>query len=396
MLVSLLLAGTGTLALRGQPARSRVPSAKAQAAHGNCRGCHGSHWRLSPQKASLAQGTPSTPFSTIDANCMRCHQGLPNPAVDQGASKLPQWSGTGSSHIDGPFLERAKNFSKLVTTASNRKVLVKAQCSGCHDSHAKDRPAYLAGQAFDAFGKPTKVRATSVAQVCFTCHAGPEAVRTLKQQGDLGILFRPEAASSHRPGAQAAMRQDLPSLRPGLFKGSLDCTSCHDNPKATSARGPHGSPYPHLLKAAFGRESEVASVGSHGNDLCFTCHDRISIMGNQSFPWHAQHIGGFTPETQVVSKASRTAAGPRFLSPQAPGRMSPWAGLAASAGLGKPAACATCHNSHGSARWPALLDFDPAVVSRASLGVLDYQRMGLGHGSCTLSCHGHDHLQTRY
>lgn len=376
---------------------ARVPGAKAQAAHRDCRGCHGSHWRMAPQKFTLAQGTPSSPFSAMDANCMRCHQGPPAPTVDQGASKLPLWTGTGSSHIDGPFLERAKTFSKVITKNAGRKTVLRAQCNGCHDSHGKDRPAYLAAQAFDAFGKPEKVRATTVAQICFTCHAGPEAVRTLKQRGDLGALFRADAVSSHRPGTQATARQDLPSLRPGLFKGILDCSSCHDNPNPAGPRGPHASPYPNLLKASFGREGDMASVGSHGDDLCYTCHDRTSILGNQSFPWHAQHIGGFTPATQLTGKTLRSLPGQRFPEPgSTPARFLPWKGLSAGAGLGKPAACATCHNSHGSSRWPALLDFDPAVVTRATVGVLDYQRMGLGHGSCTLSCHGHDHLQTRY
>lgn len=369
-----------------------TPSAKARDAHGYCRTCHNTHRRMSSQKAVTTQADPMGQFSEMDAKCLRCHQGPSSPVVDRGASKLPIGSVGGSSHVDGPFLEHAKGFSRLVQVAPNKKALLKPQCTACHDPHANDRHAYLRAWAFDSFGKPMNVRPTTVAQICFACHAGPEAVRTLGQLKDLGALFRPEATSSHRPGALAQARLDLPSLRSGLFKGALDCTSCHDNPDATGPRGPHGSTYPHLLKAPFGREGNPASPGTQRDDLCFTCHDRASILGNGSFPWHAQHISGFTAATPRMLGPSRTG-----LPLPRPGQlMSGRLGLASSGGAGTPAACATCHDSHGSVRWPALIGFDPAVVSRASVGLLEYQRLGIGHGSCTLTCHGYDHIQTGY
>lgn len=381
--------------LKAQTLVSGLPSAKAQGAHGDCRLCHASHWFRNASKAVPGQAMKSTRFSEMDANCLACHQGPANPPVDLGASKLPQWIGQGSSHIDGPFLNAARSYSRAVAVAPNQKTLLKPQCTACHDPHAKDRPAYLRSQGFDAYGRPLKERATTVAQLCFACHAGPDSIRSLGTQRDLGALFRPEAVSAHRPGVGAQKRQDLPSLRSGLFRGLLDCTSCHDNSNSTGPRGPHGSSYPHLLKALYGRESEVAAVGSHGDDLCYTCHDRASILGNQSFPWHAQHIGGFT------AAALRTVPTILRPAPQAiptPRGWSPWADFAAgsAAGVGKPTACATCHDSHGSLRYPALISFDETVVSRASVGGVDFQRTGWGHGSCTLSCHGHDHVQTQY
>lgn len=386
--------GVSSASIKAQGSEASVPSAKAQAAHGDCRSCHGSHWRVLSQKTVPGRVQLVGPFSEMDAKCLQCHQGPSSPAVDHGASKLPMGVGRGSSHVDGLFLERAKGYSRLVISGPNKKVLLKSQCTGCHDPHAKDRHAYLRARAFDSLGKPMNVRPTTVAQICFACHAGPDAVRTLGQQSDLGTLFRPEAASAHRPGARAQARQDLPSLRSGLFKGTLDCTSCHDNSNATGPRGPHGSIYPHLLKAAFGREGDPASPGAQRGDLCFTCHDRTSILGNQSFPWHNQHIEGFSPATRLPRAGSLQ---PSSTSTRIPNpRVMSWARLGSAESLGQPAACSTCHDSHGSARWPALIGFDPAVVSRASLGVLEFQRLGLGHGSCTLSCHGHDHVQTRY
>jgi hypothetical protein len=66
------------------------------------------------------------------------------------------------------------------------------------------------------------------------------------------------------------------------------------------------------------------------------------------------------------------------------------------AGFGEPTPCATCHDPHGSLNNPSLIRFDPAVVTRSSVGGVDFYRSGLGHGTCTLTCHGYDHVQAKY
>ena len=386
-----LLGARPSWALPPQAVAGSQPSPKAQEAHRDCSLCHGSHAGKPSRRALPALAPTALRATGMDVKCLACHQGPSVPNLDKEASKLPTWGGAGSSHIDGPFLERVRTFVRQVDLGGGRKAVFRPRCSGCHDIHTKDRSAYLRTDAFDAYGKPMKVRPTTVAQVCFACHAGVESVRPLRAPGDLGILFRPEAVSAHRPGAKAQSRQDLPSLRSGLFKETLDCTSCHGNPNAAGPRGPHASPNLFLLKAPFGREGDAAAAGSQRNDLCFTCHDRASIMGNQSFPWHAQHVAGFTSGTPVRgNRSSRPGTPPQKFTVGGIHR------AAASGSSGTPTACATCHDGHGSARYPALIAFDPAVVSRASLGVIDFQRGGLRQGSCTLSCHGYDHLQTNY
>jgi predicted CXXCH cytochrome family protein len=326
---------------------------------------------------------------------MGCHQGPAVPQADLGASKLSTWAGTGSSHVDGPFLERARTFARLVDKGRGRSPVLKAQCGACHDVHAKDHATSLSPMAFDPQGKALKARPTLSAQVCYGCHAGPEAARLSRNDPDLGALMRQGVASSHAPGATAASRTDLPSLRTSLFTGALDCTSCHDNPNPAGPRGPHSSPYPKLLKANYGREGDIATAGNRGDDLCFSCHDRGSILGNQSFPFHFQHLMGFTGIAPVKGGQSRMppwlANGARPVA-----RTSPLGTAPLAAGVGQPTPCATCHDPHGSAKNAALIAFDKAVVTRASVGVVEYQRTGLGHGNCTLSCHGYDHVQTRY
>lgn len=398
--LSLLGYGLGWTILSAQIPKTVAPKSKATVAHGECRLCHRAHTDgmnagARANAGGKKAGAGASTASPLDQVCLDCHQGPSTPAKDLGASKLGLWAGTGSSHVDGPFQERARSYARLVDKGNGRKVQLKAQCDGCHDVHSKHQTSNLLPLAFDAQGKLLKVRPTSTSQVCFACHAGTEAVRFLRGDADLGALMGPSAQSGHRPGATAASRPDLPSLRTGFFSGALDCISCHDNSNPVGPRGPHTSAYAHLLKASFGREGDVATTGPRANELCFTCHDRISIEGNQSFPLHAQHISGFTG--LGASKAgNRIVPGKR-----ATGGLPAWKPLALGggsqgSGFGQPAACATCHDAHGSVKNPALVAFDPSVVTRSSVGGISFQRTGLKQGSCTLSCHGYDHVQSRY
>jgi hypothetical protein len=379
----------------GEGPKAPPQKTKAAAAHGDCRICHRAHTPgMAKAKAPVAEGKTQSRASAVDTICMDCHQGPSTPTRDQGASKLPTWAGSGSSHVDGPFLDRARTFTKVTDRGDGRKITLRAQCDGCHDVHPRNQSSNLLSLAFDAQGKIQKARPTSVSQVCFGCHAGTDAVRFLKGEGDLGALMGPSAQSAHRPGTTPRSRTDLPSLRSGLFSGTLDCTSCHDNANPNGPRGPHSSPFPNLLKAAYAREGDLGIVGTRGNDLCYSCHERASIEGNQSFAFHAQHLSGFagvgaTRGAKVGQTPKRSGAA---LLP----------GLRASGfnagpgGFGQPTTCATCHDPHGSSKQPALIAFDPAVVAKSSVGSVSFQRTGFRQGTCTLTCHGYDHVQTRY
>lgn len=390
-----LLAGEG-------PGKSLVQgnglaAAKSSVAHGDClRQCHQRPKAMQfgvPAKA----GGQAFQQGPITAVCLGCHQGPPSPQKDLGASKLPAWQGTGSSHVDGPFLERSRSFSKAVDTGGRRPVVLTGQCNGCHNVHSRDKATSLGPTAFDTQGRPLKTRPGLVAQVCYGCHAGSDAARLARTDPDLGALFAPGTLSAHQPGARSGGRPDLPSLRTGLFTGTLDCTSCHDSSDPNGPRGPHASAYPSLLKAAYGREADAPRTGDQANALCYTCHDERSILGNRSFSFHAQHINGFagSPAPPVLGGAPRPtlrmAPKPRSAGPSWAMGIRPFG-----AGMGQHTPCATCHDPHGSRKNPSLIAFDKTVVTRSSVGALEFQRTGLGQGSCTLSCHGYDHVQTPY
>lgn len=398
------------LLLIGAPGQAQHPVATWY--HQDCDTCH------TPHKAT-PNATMPLQRSTNDATCLSCHPattttptapmapaaptpptvvsrflamarslGLapaPSPAPSPGLA--PPVPFGGSSHLTPRPGSPAAKYQRVVGRGSARTVL-RMSCTGCHDPHARG-PLKLRAQAFDSRGQLLLgARAANAAQVCFGCHAGPEAARFPDAEADVGRRFSPGVGSSHSIGKSAADRPDLPSLRGGLFRDRLDCTSCHADPDSTGLRGPHTSRFPALLKAAYGKEGDSALRGGRPNDLCYTCHDQASIEGNRSFPFHREHITGFTGGLRPLPTVPMPFRTPQQVRTGRPGL--PFAGV------GEPTPCATCHDPHGSTTFPALIAFDPRVVTRSSVGGVDFYRSGLGHGTCTLSCHGYDHVQTQY
>nr|WP_243316783.1 cytochrome c3 family protein [Geothrix paludis] len=359
--------------------------------HGACLTCHKNHrgsGRTSQKPAREA----------TDQLCLSCHEGT-NTAPSEGfAPKLSSWSGQGSGHTKERFSSRRPGtYVRSVQVNPSRQIRLTQDCSGCHDPHGKER-GKLRNTAFDDRGRLLDRHPQSTADICFGCHAGPEAAPLTSGNADIGQLFGKGAPSSHGIGATAASHPELPSLRASAFQGRLDCTSCHDNPDPTGARGPHFSINAALLKASFGHEKDMGRLGERANDLCHLCHDRQSILANQSFPFHAQHLSGFTNSGSMAAQRqvptlSEAAA---VLGLRSPKDLRPGRSGAFQPGYGEPTACATCHASHGSLRQAALIEFDRSVVTASSVGGPSFQRSGLGHGTCTLSCHGYDHVQTRY
>ncbi len=374
------------------------PLVPAIAVHQDCRSCHQQH---DPVDGKGRRGRVGD-----DAVCISCHLpkasnpgGKPQslsaarlPGANPVPAKVPQEARYavppgGSSHGVRGGGAQTTSYQRVVKEGAHPLTL-KNGCSGCHDPHGK-RAGKLKGAAFDERGQLLKgMVPVAASQVCFSCHAGPEAAPLTHGEADVGALFSKGAGSRHGMGRLASEHIDLPSLRMSPFKDRLDCTSCHANPDTNGLRGPHFSKFPSLLRAAYGHERDSAFLGGSANDLCYLCHDKRSIESNGSFPLHREHILGFT--------AGKFPAGRSLRMPRATPQAKPGQSQSPSAGLGFATPCATCHDPHGSRKYPSLIAFDSNVVTRSSLGAVDFSRSGLGHGTCTLSCHGYDHLQTRY
>lgn len=371
-------------------------------AHQHCSSCHKGHKGAnassgSASPAPFAKAARGNRTSSSDRVCLSCHEGLNAGLAPNAAPKLPASGGEVSGHLKDRFGTRKVEGYVRTVRVGAKQVRLTQECSGCHDPHGKER-GRLRTTAFDARGQVLDRRAQSLADICFGCHAGPEAAPLANANSDLGQFFARGVASGHGIGATAAGRPELPSLRTSAFQGRLDCGSCHDNPDPTGARGPHLSSHASLLKAAFGREKDLPRLGERANDLCYLCHDRQSIAANQSFAFHNQHLTGFTQSGSGASrkKGPGLSEASAMLGIRTPQDLRPGRGGAYLPGFGEPTACATCHASHGSIRQAALIEFDRSVVTASTAGSITFQRSGLGHGTCTLTCHGYDHVQTRY
>jgi hypothetical protein len=185
-------------------------------------------------------------------------------------------------------------------------------------------------------------------------------------QLDTSLEFAQSAISSH-PVEAPGKATDVPSLRPGLTTASvIYCSDCHatDGGKLTGGpepAGPHGSNVTPLLAAPY-ETQDGTSESASAYALCYACHERTSILGNNSFSGHSSHV--------VQQKTP----------------------------------CSVCHDSHGipsgqgsATNHAHLINFDTTVVQRDPVsGLLEYRMTGTRTGTCYLSCHGVAHSPKSY
>jgi hypothetical protein len=216
-------------------------------------------------------------------------------------------------------------------------------------------------------------RASYEYEVCYKCHSGPAAVSSqpgvvTRQivQKDTRLQFQPNAVSFH-PVQIAGRSDDVPSLIPTLTTASMIyCSDCHASDTSpagggTGPAGPHGSSFSPLLAAQYDRmDNATESAASYA--LCYKCHERSSILANQSFTSHSKHI------------------------------------------VDKNTPCSICHDAHGisSAQGTAtnhsrLINFDISVVQADPVtGRREFVQTGPRSGQCFLSCHGSAHSPKSY
>jgi hypothetical protein len=235
-----------------------------------------------------------------------------------------------------------------------------SECVDCHNPHQK--VSGLKTQQFDVSGYTVSGQYLESSrfeyEVCLKCHSQPSNISATGKR--LERQFAVESKSQHPVTVEGSGRK-LPSLSNVLAPGMrLTCSSCHYSDDENGPRGPHGSSYRYLLSDNY-ETDPFTSESPYAYALCYSCHDRSSILANESFDYHREHIEGDPLRNQ-------------------PGT-----------------SCFTCHASHGSEENTDLIDFNAQVVKpEATSRLLRYSSFGERTGECYLSCHGHNHTPGRY
>jgi len=278
---------------------------------GQCEACHVGHG---------IPGMKMAPVGEPDL-CLRCHGGAARltEMVKQGyvsASAAPQ------------------DISRETAMPSLHDNL--KSCSACHAGHGIAAPPYISGKG----PKPGTKRTNQFEyELCAGCHGGNP------------IFQSPASFHSVRTLPKSGF---FPSLKSGGMTARtwINCSDCHGVSDASLPRGVHASVNAHLLKfndQTLDGQAESASTYAQ----CYACHDRNSILQNESFSLHQTHIvNGMT-------------------------------------------SCYSCHDSHAGRTLPHLLAIEDESrndrISPDLHGRKTYTQTGNLAGVCSLTCHGVNH-----
>lgn len=317
--------------------------------HNNCMACHQSH--TAPSGPYLLRGR------TVAQTCLNCHEGGHPLAPNVG----PEFNRL-YVHDTGSPVEPSGPASEHTS------------CVDCHDPHTMKGATNRAPDAHASFGSVSGVSASGADvhsaryeyEVCFKCHADDSALQPwiFRQitQNNTRLEFSPDAISYH-PVQSPGRNPDVPSLRTGWSSASIMyCSDCHasntSGASGGSRPGVHGSIYAPLLTNRYDTQNR-ASESPQAYALCYKCHDRNSLLSDESFPQHSLHI--------------------------------------------KQTSCSTCHDAHGisSAQGSStgnthLMNFDTSVVEPLSNGRMEFVDNGILSGACYIRCHGENHAPASY
>jgi predicted CXXCH cytochrome family protein len=235
-----------------------------------------------------------------------------------------------------------------------------AECADCHNPHqrtGRGATAVKKVQGYSLAGQ--RVQSTALEyEICLKCHS--DRLGLGKSERSLVEDFAIDARSQH-PVTRPNAGQRSPSVKTVAgVGGTMTCSACHRSDNPDAPRGPHGSDHRFLLSGNYDVDV-YTNESAFAFEFCYSCHDRASILNNDSFPLHREHLLG-----DPLSDRRGTS-------------------------------CYTCHVSHGSLRSPFLLEFNPQAVQPEEMtGLIEFRSSGSRMGECFLKCHDHNHGPGRY
>ena len=332
--------------------------------HQQCADCHKQHT------------APSGPFllrqATTTQTCTLCHSG--NTSANDGQTFAQ------GQNVAADLMKMSRHDTNPSVHVSPHAP-ANVNCSDCHGPHTMKAgaggPGATAASIPANFGDVPGVSAQGAAvakaqheyEVCFKCHgdASPAepAISRQVEQTNTRVEFA-NAVSMH-PVTETGRNNDVPSLLPGHTTGSqIKCSDCHGS--ESGVKGVHGSSFDPLLVARYDTTNQLPE-SADAYALCYKCHDRNSILANETFAYHGLHVAG-----------NPASANRRY------------------------ASCSACHDAHGIASGMGnatnnshLINFDVKLVKPSTLnGRLEFRDTGTRSGTCNLSCHNHDHVDATY
>lgn len=240
-----------------------------------------------------------------------------------------------------------------------------SECVDCHNPHVTEQGRPFAGMQGRRVGNLI-TEIVNEYELCFKCHS--TSANLPQSSTDKAEEFRTTNPSFHPVLAEGKQAFVVSLKTPYAARKNnpnditmISCSDCHGSDDKNGPKGPHGSRFRGLLKYNYQQEDGRAE-SDYAYALCYQCHDRSSILNNESFAFHLQHIQG--------NRASGQAG----------------------------TSCMTCHDAHGSSSSPYLIRFNEIVVRPNAEYKLTYEQVGVSarHGKCSLNCHGVEHKERAY
>jgi hypothetical protein len=299
--------------------------------------------------------------------CIACHgpSTLQNSVLKQGITLKDLTKDFSKNYRHPVFDKKGTHSAREVLPENDSSVTRHVTCADCHSAHFVTSGNPYAGLRGKKVGNLT-APITKEYELCYLCHS--DSANLPVKSTNKKIEFSVNNASFHPIEGEGKNQVVISLIRPYREKKSspsdvsiLKCADCHSSDDNTSARGPHGSKYQGLLTDNYSVGDNIAE-SSFAYGMCYKCHKRSSILGNESFVYHSRHITG-----ERGFKGGGTS-------------------------------CYTCHSSHGSEKNKYLIRFNREFVTESSTGKLIFEETGTYtmHGKCYLTCHGVDHNPKTY